>query len=145
MMFAGRARTGDEMPARSSTLKTSFRRKSTDGKGCLIGSILGYNLRHYFLTTRRSAVRVPLACLLVAIYFVFCSQPFGQSVPPGAPVPRNASDSPAIIAPTAPGIQSISRAARTDTMDLQNEAKQILELSRSIQLDMDAVNRGLLP
>jgi hypothetical protein len=88
-------------------------------------------------------VRVPLACLLVAIYFVFWSPSFGQSVPPGAPVPRSAADSPRIVAPTGSGVQPAT--TRSDPMELRREAKQILELSRSVQLDIDSVNRGLLP
>jgi hypothetical protein len=90
-------------------------------------------------------VRVPSTSLQVVVFLVLCIQSFGQSVPPGAPVRRNVNDSSGIIAPIAPGIQSTSRAARTHPVELQREAKQILELSRSVQLDMDAVNRGLLP
>jgi len=88
-------------------------------------------------------VRVPLACLLIPVCFVFWSQPFGQSVPPGAPVPRSAADSPRIVAPTGPGVQPAT--TRSDPLELQREAKQIVELSRSIQLDIDSVSRGLLP
>jgi hypothetical protein len=62
-----------------------------------------------------------------------------QSRPPGFPKPpepaeRNSTDE----APKP-------RRAHTDAIDLQREAKELLELSQSLQLDIVQVNHGLLP
>ena len=57
------------------------------------------------------------------------------------PHPLEAADDSATAAkPTAPHLK-----ARADPLDLQREAKELLELSQSPQPDMESVNRGILP
>ena len=67
----------------------------------------------------------------------------GQSVPPGAPVPR--MDIPPAIMLPHPSAESPTPKRRVDPAELQGEARQLLELSQSIQADFDSVSRGLLP
>jgi hypothetical protein len=42
-------------------------------------------------------------------------------------------------------MHSTAPTAHSDPLELQREAKQILELSQSIQPDIEHVNRGLFP
>jgi hypothetical protein len=88
-------------------------------------------------------VRFPSSHLL-AVFLGLCIQTFGQRVPPGAPVPRSATDPP-IALPSGPVRSSTTARPRVDPLELQGEARQILELSQSIQSDFESVNRGLLP
>jgi hypothetical protein len=67
-----------------------------------------------------------------------------NAFPPGAPVPRSAADLP-IAAPSGPVRSSTTPRPRIDPIELQREARQVLELSQSIQSDFESVNRGLLP
>jgi hypothetical protein len=88
-------------------------------------------------------VRFPSSHLL-AVFLGLCIQTFGQRVPPGAPVPRSATDVP-VAAPSGPVQSSTAPRAHVDPLELQREARQVLELSQSIQSDFDSINRGLLP
>ena len=89
-------------------------------------------------------MRFPSSCLL-AILLGFSMQTYGQSVPPGAPVPRSGIGSPVTTMPTGQSVPSSVPKTHADALDLQREAKQILELSQSIQPDIENVNRGLFP
>src|SRR2546428_764383 len=51
-----------------------------------------------------------------------------------------ADDSATATKPTAPHLKT-----RADTLELQREAKELLELSQSPQPDMESVNHGILP
>jgi hypothetical protein len=69
---------------------------------------------------------------------------FGQSVPPGAPKPHS-SDVPVAMVPNSP-IQSPSLARpQLDPLELRREAGQVLQLSKSVQVDFEAIARGVLP
>lgn len=87
-------------------------------------------------------MRLSPAYLLAALV-LFLTSTLGQSVPPGAPMPHT-SDVPVVWAPNAP-IQGVSPRPRADPIELQREAGEVLELSKSIQLDFDSVSQGLLP
>ena len=89
-------------------------------------------------------MRFPSRCLL-AMVLGFGIQTFGQSVPPAAPVPRSANAAPVTIVPTGQGAPSAVPKTHGDPLEIQREAKQILELSQSIQPDIEYVNRGVLP
>ena len=54
--------------------------------------------------------------------------------------PQAADESSMATKPTAPHLKT-----RTDPLELQREAKELLELSQSLQPDMESVNRGILP
>lgn len=86
-------------------------------------------------------MRFPSAYLL-AVLLAFCAATVGQSIPPGAPMPHSA-DVPVVFVPNAP-IQGSQR-QHIDPLELRREANQVLELSKSIQSDVEAVTRGLLP
>jgi hypothetical protein len=88
-------------------------------------------------------VRFPSSHLL-AVFLGLCIQTFGQSVPPVAPVPRSATDVAPVFVPKVP-VQSSTPRPHTDPLELQREARQVLELSQSIQSDFESINRGLLP
>jgi hypothetical protein len=88
-------------------------------------------------------VRFP-SSLLLAVFLGFCIQTFGQSVPPGAPTPHSA-DVPVVFVPNAPIQSSTAPRPQADPLELQREAKQVLELSKSIQSDFEAITRGVLP
>jgi len=64
-----------------------------------------------------------------------------QTRPPGFPKPP----APADRSSTAPDQPPPIRRAHADPLQLQREAKEMLELSQSLQLDIDQVNHGLLP
>ena len=81
---------------------------------------------------------------LLAVFLGLCIQTFGQRVPPGAPVPRSAGDPPVAV-PSGPVHSSTTPRPRLDPLELQREARQVLELSQSIQSDFGSINRGLLP
>jgi len=86
-------------------------------------------------------VRFPATLLLVSLS-AFSAVTVGQSVPPGAPMPRSA-DVPVVIVPHA-SIQA-PRRPYIDLIELQREASQLEELSKSVQSDFDLVSQGLLP
>jgi hypothetical protein len=86
-------------------------------------------------------MRVPPASLLI-ILVSLCLSAAGQVVPPNAPVPPGYEPPPPIIyVPAYPGRLP---AVRVDPAALQREAKELLELSQSVQSDIDALGRGLL-
>ena len=88
-------------------------------------------------------MRFPSSYVLV-VFLGLCMQTFGQRVPPGAPVPRSAADPP-VASPSGPVRSSTTPRPHVDPLELQREAKQVLELSQSIQSDFESINRGLLP
>jgi hypothetical protein len=49
------------------------------------------------------------------------------------------------IVPNVPVASGTSLKPQVDPLELQREAKQILELSKSIPSDIEYINRGLLP
>jgi hypothetical protein len=60
-----------------------------------------------------------------------------------AKTPRVLVQSPSVwpaTKPTAPHLKT-----RADPLELQREAKELLELSQSLQPDMESVNHGILP
>ena len=87
-------------------------------------------------------MRLPALCL--AVLLGSCSPAISQSMPPGAPMPRDYADTPVIpvhvahtvAAPTQPSV---------DPLALQRDAKELLELTQSLQPDIDAINHGILP
>ena len=82
---------------------------------------------------------------LLAVFLGLCTQTVGQSVPPGAPTPH-ANEIPVEIVPHMPiGSQRAHTNPRVDPQELRREASQVLELSKSIQSDLESVSRGLLP
>ena len=81
---------------------------------------------------------------LLAVFLGFCIQTFGQSVPPGAPMPHSA-DVPVVLVPNAPIQSSTAPRPHVDPLELRREANRVLELSKSIQSDFEAVTRGMLP
>jgi hypothetical protein len=88
-------------------------------------------------------VRFP-SVILLGVLLAFCIQIFGQSMPPGAPMPHSA-DVPEVFVPNAPIQSATAPRPHVDQLELQREANQVLELSKSIQSDFEAVTRGLLP
>lgn len=76
--------------------------------------------------------------LLIPLFLCLSASP--QSRPPGFPKPPEPADRSA-TAPDPPAV----RRTHIDALQLQREAKEILELSQSLQLDIDQVNHGLLP
>lgn len=64
-----------------------------------------------------------------------------QTRPPGFPKPPEAADK----SPTATDESAPPRRPHIDALQLQREARELLELSQSLQLDIDQVNHGLLP
>lgn len=86
-------------------------------------------------------MKVPPASLLLAL-LALCLSANGQSVPPGAPVsPGYEPTPPALHLPPYPGR---SPAPRVDPVALQREAKELLDLSQSLQPDFESLKRGLL-
>jgi len=65
-------------------------------------------------------------------------------MPPGAPTPHSA-DVPVVFVPNAPIQSSTASRRHVDPLELRREANQVLELSKSIQSDFEAVTRGVLP
>ena len=55
----------------------------------------------------------------------------------------HSADVPVVFVPNAP-IQGAQR-PHVDALELRREANQVLELSKSIQSDFEAVTRGMLP
>ena len=71
-----------------------------------------------------------------------CLSAAGQSIPPGAPTPPGyGSPPPTVYIPAYPGHVS---AQRVDPAALQREAKELLDLSQSVQPDIESLKRGLL-
>jgi len=71
-----------------------------------------------------------------------CLSTGGQSMPPGAPIPPGYGPPPPTISvPPYPGHLP---ALRVDPTALQREAKELLDLSHSVQPDIESLKRGLL-
>jgi len=85
---------------------------------------------------------VPPASLLFILLGV-CTPAWSQSVPSGAPVPRGYDPPPHTV--YAPPDPSGSPAQQPHPAALQREAKELLELSQSLQPDIESLSRGLLP
>ena len=88
----------------------------------------------------RCGVRVPLLYLfatLLGLYLSASTQrtPMNLPPPPQAPNPS----------PITPNISSAAPKPKVNRAQLQREAKELLELSQSLQPDIESVNRGLLP
>ena len=75
-------------------------------------------------------------CLLVLL----CSDANPQARNNWPHPPQSASQVPAPAKPKASPVRSGS-----DPLELQREAKELLELSQSLQPDMESLNHGLLP
>jgi hypothetical protein len=84
-------------------------------------------------------MRVPAAFLLFILLGTWAR---GQMVPPGVPVPPGYGQSPPpVLVPPSP---NRAPAPRVDTAALQREAKELLDLSQSVQPDIESLKRGLL-
>lgn len=81
-----------------------------------------------------------LAWYLVVLLLVLCAATSAQSRNnwPHPPAPADKSTTTSQTPSTAVG-------PRVDSVQLQREAKELLELSQSLQPDMESVNHGLLP
>ena len=80
--------------------------------------------------------------LLLYLPLVCGVQTLGQSVPPGAPVPHS-DDIPLVqVVPRAPIQSPTAPRPQVDPLELRREANQVLDLSKSIQLDVEAVAQG---
>jgi hypothetical protein len=86
-------------------------------------------------------MKVPPARFLL-ILLNLCLPVWGQSMPPGAPVPPGYGTPPPAI--HVPPYSSRSPASPVDPAALQREAKELLELSQSVQPDIESLGRGLL-
>jgi hypothetical protein len=81
-----------------------------------------------------------LAAYLVLLLLVLCGATSAQSRNnwPHPPVPADKSTSISKTPSTAVG-------PRVDSVQLQREARELLELSQSLQPDIESVRHGLLP
>lgn len=86
-------------------------------------------------------MQVPSASLWI-IFFLTTIPAFAQSVPPGAPIPPGYEPPPPAV--YVPPYSGRSTALRVDPAALQREAKELLELSQSVQPDIESLKRGLL-
>ena len=86
-------------------------------------------------------MRVPPASLWI-IFFVATVPVLAQSVPPGAPIPPGYEPPPPAV--YIPPYSGRSAASRVDPTVLESEAKELLELSQSVQPDIESLKRGLL-
>jgi len=84
-----------------------------------------------------------LAILLGIWISVFVQTMCGQSVPPMAPLPR--MDAPPTIMLPRGTTETTAPRERVNPGQLRSEARQLLELSQSVQADFEQVSRGLLP
>jgi hypothetical protein len=82
-------------------------------------------------------VKFFVSCFLIAL---LCSDAVPQARNNWPHPPEAADDSTAATKPTAPHLKT-----RTDPLELQREAKELLELTQSLQPDMQSVNHGILP
>ena len=84
---------------------------------------------------------VAVKYLLSSCLIVLLCSPVNPQARNNWPHPPEAADDSATAAkPTAPHLKT-----RTDPFELQREAKELLELSQSLQPDMESVNHGILP
>ena len=84
-----------------------------------------------------------LPCLLLLSLTVLVPANAQQKQPSWSPPPRPAES--AFGGSHFPTPAKEPPAAKVDTLQLQRDARQLLELSQSLQPDIDSVNRGLLP
>jgi hypothetical protein len=85
-------------------------------------------------------MKVSPASLLFVLLGLFLSAA-GQSVPPGAPIPPGYEPPPPVVyVPPYPGRPPV---VRVDPTVLQREARELLELSQSVQPDIESLKRGL--
>ena len=75
-------------------------------------------------------------CLLVLL----CSNANPQARNNWPHPPQSASQAPANAKPKASGLHT-----GADSLELQRQAKELLELSQSLQPDMESLNHGILP
>jgi hypothetical protein len=86
-------------------------------------------------------MRVPPASLLF-VAVGLCLSTTRQSVPPGAPIPPGYGPPPPTI--YGPPYSTRSPAVRVDLAALQREAKELVELSQSVQADIELLKRDML-
>ena len=87
-------------------------------------------------------MKIPPAFLLLIILRAWMPV-HGQLVPPGAPVPPGyGSSAPTIHLPTTDARRPVPP---LDPAVLRRDAKELLDLSQSLQIDVESINRGLLP
>jgi hypothetical protein len=86
-------------------------------------------------------MKVPPTSLLFGLVGL-CICACAQSVPPGAPVPAGYGSPPPTI--YTPGPTRRSPVPQIDATALQREAKELLDLSQSVQPDIESLKRGLL-
>jgi hypothetical protein len=86
-------------------------------------------------------MKVPPGCLLL-ILLNLCLPAWEQLMPPGAPVPPGYGTPPPTI--HVPPYTGHVPASTVDPAALQREAKELLELSQSVQPDIESLSRGLL-
>jgi hypothetical protein len=80
-----------------------------------------------------------LFLLLLSLLFTFPSG--AQTRSGGFPTPPEPAEKSSTTADRPPAARSV----RIDRVQLEREARELLELSQSLQLDIDRVNHGLLP
>ena len=78
---------------------------------------------------------------LLLLFFLFASPGGAQARSGGFPTPPEPAEKPSTLADGPPA----ARRVRIDRVQLEREARELLELSQSLQLDIDRVNHGLLP
>jgi hypothetical protein len=76
----------------------------------------------------------------VFLVVVVCSYACPQARNNWPHPPQSASQVPVNVKPKASGLP-----AGADSLELQRQAKELLELSQSLQPDMESVNHGILP
>ncbi|HZQ70850.1 MAG TPA: hypothetical protein VFA68_20150 [Terriglobales bacterium] len=79
-----------------------------------------------------------LTCLLVLLAVSFAGAQHAHRSYPSPPEPAQKT-----ATTSAPATTQTRRAA--DPLQLQREAREMLELSQSVQLEIDSLTRGLLP
>lgn len=79
---------------------------------------------------------------LSAILITFWIYAPGQSVPPGAPLPR--MERPPDVQLPIIGAQARTGVESLDPAELTKEARELMQLAQSIPLDIEHVNRGVL-
>jgi hypothetical protein len=77
---------------------------------------------------------------LLLLLFLFTS-PCGAQIRSGFPTPPEPAEKSSTVADGPPA----ARRVHIDRVQLEREARELLELSQSLQLDIDRVNHGLLP
>jgi hypothetical protein len=78
---------------------------------------------------------------LLLLFFLFTSPGSAQTRSGGFPTPPEPAEKSSTVADGPPA----ARRVHIDRVQLEREARELLELSQSLQLDIDRVNHGLLP